>query len=103
MRHRKSFLTALAVVAFLIPSANLFSDDVQNVNYVERGFYRILSGPFELPRELVQRTLSGPLVLGTVDGALTGAVSALSSVLGGVFDVVRGTVPYAKYGPLFFL
>lgn len=103
MKHARAFLSVLVVGVLLIPSSHIFADDVQNVNYVERGFYRILSGPFQLPKELLQRTFSGPLIVGTVDGALTGTVSALSSVMGGLFDIVRGTIPYAKYGPFFFL
>ena len=101
---RKQKLFFVSVLGFLfILSSHLFADDVQNVNYVERGFYRILSGPFEIPKQLFQRTFNEPLLIGTVDGALTGTVSALSNVLGGLFDVVRGTLPYAKYGPFFFL
>jgi len=104
VRYRQTFLVGLvAAILLIIPSFTLFADDVQNVNYVERGFYRILTGPFELPKELLQRTFRGPLIVGTVDGALTGTVSAISNVLGGLFDIVRGSIPYAKYGPFFFL
>lgn len=86
---------------FCLPPA--FAGDIRNVNYVERGFYRILSAPFALPKELFRRTFSGPLIVGTVDGALTGAFSTVSSLLGGVFDIVRGVIPYAKYAPFFLL
>ena len=78
-------------------SPSLYADDVQNINYVERGFSRILTAAFQLPIYLVQKTLNGPPLLGTVDGALTGTFYTISSVTGGAFDIARGAAPYAKY------
>ena len=103
---KKSFLfLAFALSCVLIFSANdkfLYADDVQNINYIERGFNRILTGAFQLPIYLVQKTLSGPLVLGTIDGAVQGTFYTISTLTGGIFDIARGTVPYGKY-MLFFL
>lgn len=85
---------------FWLPASE--AGDVENVSYVERGFVRILTAAFQIPRYLVYKTLNEPIVLGTVDGVLTGTYYAVAELSGGLFDIVRGTVPYAKY-LLFFL
>ncbi len=84
-------------ITFFVPPTTLYAGDVQNINYIERGFFRIFTAAFQLPIYLVQKTLNGPPIVGTVDGVLTGTFYAISSVTGGVFDLVRGAVPYAKY------
>lgn len=97
---QKEGLVVLGIIVgiiFFASPPNLYADDVQNINYVERGFLRILTAAFQLPIYLVQKTLAGPPIVGTVDGALTGAFYTISSVTGGAFDIARGAVPYAKY------
>ena len=87
-------MLTISIIFFEEPAR---ADDVENVSYVERGFIRILAAAFQLPRFLIQKTLNGPPVLGTVDGAITGAFYTVAELSGGVFDIARGTVPYAKY------
>ena len=89
-------------LVLVCPHPRLYADDVTNVSYVERGFMRILTAAFQLPRYLVQKTLSEPIGIGTVDGALSGTYYAIAELSGGLFDIGRGVVPYAKY-MLFFL
>lgn len=97
-RKTRKVLWGLAFLfAFWVLSLNVFADDVQNVNYVERGFFRIFTAAFQLPRYLVEKTLNEPPPFGTLDGALTGTYYTVSAVVGGAFDIVRGTLPYAKY------
>ena len=84
-------------ITFFVPHTPLYAGDVQNINYIERGFFRILTAAFQLPIYLVQKTLNGPPIVGTIDGVLTGTFYTISSVTGGAFDLARGAVPYAKY------
>jgi len=97
-------MTALVLFLFLFFTAPLpiWADDVQNINYIERGFNRIFASVFQLPVYLVRKTLQGPLVFGTLDGAFQGTFYTISSLTGGLFDIARGTVPYGKY-MLFFI
>lgn len=92
----------LLVIVLTIFPGRVFADDAANVSYVERGFIRILTAAFQLPRHLVYKTLNEPIGIGTVDGALTGAFYVVRELSGGMFDIARGVVPYAKYA-LFFL
>ena len=105
MRQRKFLFIVLAAGIILLASpVNLRADDVQNINYMERGFFRILTAAFQLPRFLVYKTMSGPPLVGTIDGVLTGTFATVSSLMGGVFDIAKGTVPYGKYAlPFLFL
>lgn len=79
----------------LAPAASAGTD--QDINYVSRGFYRILTAAFQLPRYLIDKTLNEPIGLGTVDGALVGTYHTLVEFSGGAFDILRGVAPYAKY------
>lgn len=74
-----------------------YAGDVENISYVERGFFRIFTAAFQLPRYLIQETFAGPPVIGILDGALTGVYYTVASLVGGTFDLLRGTIPYAKY------
>jgi hypothetical protein len=97
-RKRVRRLVILVCAFFLFASPrNLFAGDVENVSYVERGFSRILTSAFQLPRYLIQRTFTGPPIIGTLDGALSGTFYTVSELSGGLFDIVRGVIPYAKY------
>lgn len=99
MKQKQVLLILLmtAGIFFLAPHPSLRADDIQNINYIERGFSRILTAAFQLPRYLIYKTLSGPPLIGTIDGALTGTFYTISSLMGGVFDIARGAVPYGKY------
>lgn len=99
MKQKKTFLvpSLLVCILFFTSLPSLYADDVQNVSYIERGFFRIFTAAFQLPRYLIHKTLTGPPIVGTLDGAVTGAFYTVSSVVGGAFDIARGAAPYAKY------
>lgn len=59
------------------------------------GIGDLVTAVFAIPMGVVQGTLSGPPIIGTVGGALTGTVYALSSTLGGVFKLIRAAIPFA--------
>ncbi len=96
MRNRflKAFLFGLLLS---LSSEKLYAGDEQNIHYLERGVYRIFTAAFQLPRHLFEKTFNGPIVLGTVDGALSGVYYSIVELTGGAFDIVRGVAPYAKY------
>ena len=83
-------------MTFPLPYSYADSNDT-NFNYISRGFYRILTAAFQIPEYMVKKTLSEPLGLGTVNGALSGAYYSVVELLGGTLDVGRGAAPYAKY------
>ena len=85
------------MLSFFGPAENLYANDDANFAYMSRGFFRILTAAFQIPRYLLYKTLSEPVGLGTIDGALTGTYYAVAEVSGGLFDIARGAVPYGKY------
>lgn len=99
MKQKRAFwiLGFILEIIFLILPGRLYAGDVQNINYLERGFFRIFTAAFQLPIYLIQKTLNGPPIVGTIDGVLTGTFYTISSVTGGAFDLARGAIPYAKY------
>ncbi len=60
------------------------------------GVGQVLTGVFAIPMEILQGTLNGPPILGTVGGALSGTVHAVGSTLGGVLQVAKSIVPLAS-------
>ena len=99
----KRTLTILFFLVFFF-SRSLYADDDGNFSYINRGFYRILTAAFQIPIYLVEKTMSEPIGLGTVDGALQGAYYSVASLLGGTLDIARGVVPYGKYAlPFLFV
>ena len=99
MKQKRAFwvLGFILGIFFFGSPSSVCADDVQNINYLERGFFRIFTAAFQLPIYLIQKTLNGPPIVGTVDGALSGTFYTVSSVVGGTFDLARGAAPYAKY------
>lgn len=99
MKRKSAGLLVFLVGAFVFlgPPPNLYAGDVENVSYIERGFSRILTGAFALPWYLINKTLNEPPIFGTIDGIFTGTFYTVSQLSGGVFDIVRGVLPYAKY------
>ena len=55
----------------------------------------LLTGVFAIPMGILQGTMSGPPIIGTVSGALTGTFHAIGSTLGGVYRLIRAAVPVA--------
>ena len=65
------------------------------------GIGDILAGVVSLPLGILDGTMRGPLILGTVGGALRGAVNTLGFATRGVFELVGVAIPVAaKLAPL---
>ena len=60
------------------------------------GIQKIVMGVLSIPVSTLTGTFSGPPILGTVMGALNGAISGVGLVVGGVFDIASGAIPLAK-------
>jgi len=97
MRHRHLHLIILLLIAFVI----LLSPYAEaNVGRIFSGLTKIVTAPFYIPVQ-VARNL-GTFPLGPVGGVLMGTFQTVSTLLSGVFDIVAGGAPYAKYA-LFFV
>ena len=60
-----------------------------------RGLVEIVAGVLEIPRSTLVGTFSGPPIIGTVAGVLTGAVRSVGLLASGAFDLVSSAVPLA--------
>lgn len=109
MRNRKHprSVIIVAVAANLIfasPHSPLYAENHdRNFAYISRGVFRILGASFQIPNVMLRRTLSRPLGLGTVEGALGGTFAAVSELTRGMLDVARGAAPYSKYAAMAFI
>ncbi len=79
------------------------------IGQLAQGVENLLFGAFEIPNGILQGTTQGPLLLGTLQGALVGTQRTLQRTVTGISQVLRGTVqaasslaPWAQY-LLFFL
>ena len=103
-RKKAGWIYLLVMLSLFFRGPNLYADDNSNFAFIGRGFSKILTAAFQVPRYLIGKTLTEPIGLGTIDGALQGVFYAVSSVLDGTLDIGRGVVPYAKYAlPFLFL
>lgn len=66
-----------------------------------RGIVSILGGVLEVPRAVLIGTVTGPPVIGTAVGAVSGTIRAIGMIVGGTLETVFSLIPLAKkYGPL---
>ena len=61
-----------------------------------RGLQKIVAGVFQLPLSTLAGTFSGPPIVGTVVGALSGAFNGVGLVASGVLDLAASAVPIVK-------
>ncbi|MBI4395349.1 MAG: hypothetical protein HY583_04020 [Candidatus Omnitrophica bacterium] len=93
MKKLKTSVWILIFLAIFIPFANAYQD----TNRFTYGFQRLLLAPFQIPIQVLQGTLYGPPIVGTLGGVLTGTFSTISNLVGGTFDMAASVAPYAKY------
>jgi hypothetical protein len=60
------------------------------------GVSQVAAGLVQLPLNIIAGTLSGPPLIGTVNGVLTGAVNTVALVGGGTVEVVGAVIPAVK-------
>ena len=83
-----------AAVAGLLVGFLLFAPPAQED--IIRGLQKIVSGVFQLPLSTLAGTFSGPPIVGTVVGALSGAFNGVGLVASGVLDLAASAVPIVK-------
>ena len=70
-----------------------------------RGLMRIIGGVFEVPAETLAGTMTGPPIIGTALGALSGVINGVGMVAGGALETLLSAIPYAAklapYIPIF--
>ncbi|HEX9780926.1 MAG TPA: hypothetical protein VGB20_06910 [bacterium] len=87
-----------SVLAFLLVFAVLAPDAHANIF---RGLGYLIAGILQLPVSTLAGTLGGPPVIGTVAGALGGAVRGVGLIGRGAFEIAGDAVGLAmRYGPL---
>lgn len=95
MRRRRGAvaLTVMLGVILAYPApahANLF-----------RGIAYLIGGVLEIPRSVLVGTFSGPPLLGTAAGLLTGTFNSALYLAKGTLEVAGTAVPLAKaFGPM---
>ena len=57
-----------------------------------QGLVDVVTGPLELPKQIVVGTFTGPPILGTIAGVFTGAFSAVGTTLRGVAELASGAI-----------
>ena len=94
MASRPGRLTrCLAAAAFLAATLGLASPAEAGLI---TGIQKILTGVLQLPLSTLVGTFTGPPLLGTAMGAVTGLVNGTGLVLGGAFEVAGAGVELAK-------
>ena len=63
---------------------------------IVRGLQEIVAAAFAVPLGVLQGTLSGPPVIGTLTGAVGGVFRTVTLVGGGVVDILSDAIPLAK-------
>ena len=91
------FLVLLITAPFPLFSASVFRD----ANRFQYGAQRAFAAPFQIPVQMFRGTAYGPLVTGTVGGALYGTFRTFGDLMSGAFDMAAAAAPYAKYALLF--
>ena len=90
----------------LVVAAILFMAPPPAHANILRGLVEIVAGVLEIPRSALAGTFTGPPIIGTVAGLLTGAVHGVGLVASGAFDLVSSAVPLAlkiaPFIPVFF-
>ena len=93
--HRlQARLAALALGAVLVvappnPPAHAF------LGALFAGISDLIQGVFALPVHILAGTMSGPPIIGTVGGVLTGAMQTVTSTTRGVFRLLTVAIPIA--------
>ena len=89
MSRRAGFLLAglLAVLCVAAPPAEAA---------VFRGIAKIIGGVFQVPAAIFAGTFTGPPVVGTLLGAVNGAVGGVGMVASGLLDLASSAFSIAK-------
>ena len=91
---------AVAVLAFVLAVGPL-PGTAQADNNLLGGIADIVGGALSLPVSILHGTMSGPPILGTLGGAVGGALNTITLTTRGVFRLLGVAIPLAaKIAPL---
>jgi len=92
---------AVALAAVLLSGLGAAPAHAEEVGGLIGGVGDIIGAAFSLPAGILQGTLSGPPSIGTLGGALSGALNTMSLALRGVLRLAGVAIPMAaKAAPL---
>ena len=89
---RRIAVGALLFALFIGPAQAVRADEVGGIM---AAFSDIFSGVMAIPMGIIGGTFGGPPIIGTVGGAMMGAVNTLSYTLRGVLRLVGVAIPLA--------
>ena len=78
-------------------STSLWAVEYSDTSRFVQGFTEVLTAPFYLPMDVLQKTFSQFPPVGAVEGALTGTYRTVTTLMKGLFDMAGAAAPYAKY------
>ncbi len=87
----KPFLKGSGVLGWLLLGAAVLAPPAYAGN-LTNGLIDVVTGPLELPKQMLVGTMTGPPILGTLAGVVAGAFSAVGTTLRGVVELASGTV-----------
>lgn len=94
---RKLFACILVCLILLPPPTFALGVNAYDTNRFAGGVQRLLMAPFQIPIQMLNGTVRGPLLFGTLGGVFTGLFRTVGDLAGGTFDMVAAAAPYAKY------
>ena len=93
MKRRASAILLVSVLLVVGPSTCHAS--------LTSGIMDLVGGVFAIPMGIFQGTFGGPPIIGTIGGALQGALQAVALTTRGTFELVGVAIPLAaKVAPL---
>ena len=90
-----TFLRLTAPAAGLLAAVLLLAAAPAEAGIVS-GISKIVTGVLGVPLSILAGTMSGPPIIGTLAGALTGTIRGVSMVLGGAVDLAGAALPIAR-------
>jgi len=99
---KRVLIFASVILVLLFVSSAIAYADEGTAYLLYRGTSRVITAPFQGANTMISQSVSQPFPFGIVAGTLNGTMKAVTGVLSGAIDLVRGAAPYAKYA-IFFL
>ena len=90
----RNFILVITVAFALVCAMPAQRSDAA-LNEVVAGVGDLVSGVFALPMTVLKGTLSGPPVIGTLNGAIAGTFYTLGLAARGTVRIIRGGIPIA--------
>ena len=93
----KLWKVKILLFCFVLVSTNLYAAEYSDTSRFMQGFGKVISAPFYLPIQVVQKTFTQWPPFGTISGAVGGTVQTVTTLMSGLWDIAGAAAPYAKY------